>query len=114
MGTYIGDHLEGHMGLNDPWQRHRTTRVAVGFKDWGRTAFRVGSYGLSAAVSVLSFAETMPQGTPRATPAAWIWRMVLFLFLAAAWGLLVYAEFSTRATVRRASSGQEDKRATQA
>ena len=111
VGGYISEHLEGHMALKDPWQRHRVARVAAGFKDWGRIAFRVGSYGLSAAVSVLSFAETMP---PRGIPAqswAWAWRFVLIAALVVAWIALLYAEFSPRKAEERVVSVREKPRA---
>lgn len=97
VGTYIGEHLEGHMGLKDPWQRHRVARGAAGFMDWGRIAFRVGSYGLSAAVTVLSFAETMPPANIQTLPSAWIWRLGLIAALILAWAALIYAEFSRKA-----------------
>jgi hypothetical protein len=105
VGTYIGDHLEGHMGLKDPWQRHRAARVTAGLKDWGRIAFRLGSYGLSAAVSVLSFAETMPQASFVALPSAWSWRIALMAALLVAWGALIYAEFSSKKRSGGAVSG---------
>jgi hypothetical protein len=53
IGAYIGEHLESEMELSEPWQTHRTKEN----RDWGRIAFRVGSYGLSCAVTVISFAE---------------------------------------------------------
>jgi hypothetical protein len=114
VGSYIGEHLEGQMTLKEPWQRHRVARVAAGFRDWGRIAFRVGSYGLSAAVAVLSFAETMPPGSIRAQPWAWIWRLVLIAAMVLAWTALIYAEFSFKKAGGRAVSGSAKNQAARA
>jgi len=102
VGTYIGDYLEPQMGVKDSWQRHRAVRVTGGFKDWGRIAFRVGSYGLSAAVSVVSFAETLPAAATKIWSAAWLWRMGLIVFLVLVWAALGYAEFSSKKTAGQA------------
>ncbi len=105
VGTYIGDHIETQMPLKVPWQRHREKRVAFGFKDWGRRAYRIGSYGLSAAVTVVSFGEARPPvGTP-VLSGAWIWRIALMVVLALLWCALIYAEFSTK----KASNASREK-----
>jgi hypothetical protein len=97
VGTYIGEHIETQMALNEPWQRHRATRVASGFRDWGRIAFRVGSYGLSFAVTVVSFAEAIPKSGTQLLSAGWIWRIALIVTLVVAWCALIYSEFYSKA-----------------
>lgn len=100
LGSYIGEYLESPAiseGSWEPWQRYRKTRLGAGFRDWGRIVFRVGSYGLSSAVSILAFAETMPPAGTRPTSTwAWIWRIIVIASLLAAWFALIYREFSRR------------------
>jgi hypothetical protein len=114
VAAYIGEHLEGGMGLAVPYERFRATRVATRFKDWGRIVFRVGSYGLSAAVSVFSLAETMPHESFAVQRVAWIWRIALMCALIVAWGLLAQAEFASKKSGGRAVSETERGRATKA
>jgi hypothetical protein len=90
------------MVLTEPWQRHRANRVAGGFKDWGRMAFRVGSYGLSCAVAVVSFVESVPPAGTKLLSGGWIWRIALMVMLELAWGALIYAEFSSKNRARAA------------
>lgn len=93
VGTYIRKHIETEMLLKEPWQTHRANRVGKGFVDWGRIVFRVGSYGLSMSVAVLSFYETAPaSGTP-VLSSAWSGRIAVMLLLAIAWGGLIWLEF---------------------
>jgi hypothetical protein len=93
VGTYIGEHIETEMALENTWQRHRVERRKDGFKDWGRIAFRVGSYGLTGAVTVVSFLKAMPPTGTRLLSGEWMWRIALMAILGVACGVLIYAEF---------------------
>jgi hypothetical protein len=108
VGSYIGEHLETQMALKDAWQRYRAARAAGGFRDWGRVAFRVGSYGLSGAVAVLSFAEAAPPLGTHLLSGGWIWRIALMVILAVAWCALICAEFSSKKAVTVAPQRSPD------
>jgi hypothetical protein len=90
LGSYIGKHLENQMTLDDPWQSYRLSRSKKGIKDWGRIAFRFGSYGLSIAVTVVSFLKSMPPARTPLLSGEWIWRIALMVFLGVAWTALIY------------------------
>jgi hypothetical protein len=100
VGNYIRDHVEREM-LFDPatmdvalWQTHRADRNKHGFRDWGRIMFRVGSYGLSILVAVVSFFQVIHPRTAGATPSVPNWWLVfLILILALGWGMLIWLEF---------------------
>lgn len=104
IGSYIGIHLEPQMPIAEPWQRHRANNADT-HRDWGRIAFRVGSYGLSWAVSVASFAQMKPPTGTDLFSGAWIWRFAIILVLALAWSALVYAEFSSKGPANRVIPG---------
>ncbi len=97
VGSFIGEHIERQMGLGeDGWQLYRRQREDRGVKDRGRIAFRVGSYGLSAAVTVVSFAEAKtPVGTALLASGS-IWPFALMGILGVAWSTLICAEFPPR------------------
>jgi len=88
------------MALKKPWQRYRLNREKKGFKDRGRIAFRFGSYGLSFAVTVVSFLKAMPPAGTQLLSDEWIWRIALMGMLGVAWFALIYAEFPPRKAAR--------------
>ena len=104
VGNYIRDHVEKEM-LRDPgtmdvdlWQiyrRNRDKEKGKGrFRDWGRIMFRVGSYGLSILVAVVSFVKVIhPQTAGAAQPIPNWWLIALILILASGWGVLIWLEF---------------------
>jgi hypothetical protein len=96
IGNYIADHIERYMPFSEPWETHRGKRSCAGYKDWGRRMFRVGSYGLSISVAVVSFVEAYPPAGPRALPYEWSWRLALILLLFIGWAILIWAEWSTQ------------------
>jgi hypothetical protein len=96
LGTYIAEHIENGMLLTQPWQTYRAKRERGGYKDWGRRMFRLGSYGLSICVAVVSFVEAAPPAGPRTLPFEWSWRLALILLLFFGWVALIWAEWSTR------------------
>jgi hypothetical protein len=100
IGTYIREHVEREMPLpKERWETCRDAKARKGYKDWGRIVFRIGNYGLSLSVTMISFLEgTPPIGTP-ALSVAWSWRVVLILVLSFAWGILIWIETSKRARV---------------
>jgi hypothetical protein len=115
VGSYIGEHIETQMALKEPWQRHRAKRVTGGFRDWGRIAFRVGSYGLSAAVTVTAFVEARPPVGTLLSSGAGIWRIALMVVLAVAWAALICAEFySKKSAAERLAKSEETHRAAKA
>jgi hypothetical protein len=94
IGFYIGRHIERKMALEKyTWQRYRRKIRNRGIKDWGRIAFRLGGYGFSIAVTVVSFTHSTPPAGTRLLSYGWMGRIALMLMLAVAWCALIYAEF---------------------
>lgn len=110
IGRYIRDHIEQEM-LQNPatagvalWQTYRTEREESGFRDWGRIIFRIGSYGLSILVAVVSFFQVVHSrtaGTVQSVPGLWLISLILLLVLG--WGILIWLEFLRRSE-RQSSS----------
>ena len=99
VGSYIGSHIEPEMQLGkEPWQNYRLRRRDGGFTDWGRIVFRIGSYGLSLSVAAISFYEVSPASSIKASTIGWPWLSALMGTLATAWGILIWREFSKKAT----------------
>jgi hypothetical protein len=106
VGSCIGERIERDMGFETPWQTYRTNRRGTGFKDWGRFVYRVGSYGLSVAVTLVAFVEAKRPAAANLLSFDWIWRIALLILVALSWGALILAEFPLKRGPHRAPTGE--------
>jgi len=95
IGDYIADHVEHEMRREpatqyvELWQTYRRDRRKRGFRDWGCSMFRVGSYGLSLLAAGVSFFRVAWPGL--LVP---LWSLVVLLFIALfGWGMLIWLDF---------------------
>ncbi len=95
IGNFIGKQIETKMGPRpcQTWQRYRAKRESKGIWDWGRIAYRLGSYLLSAAVSVVSFTKARPPAGTELVSWGWVWRIGLMTGLTFVWCALICADF---------------------
>ncbi len=95
IGFYIGDEFEREMKADHAnihvtfWQTYRRDRPYV---DWGRLVYRVGSYGLSAGASILSFVGACYPVL--LVPRRWLWSLGVILFIG--WTILILLEFGRK------------------